>query len=499
MISDLQLYPSYKDSGVEWLGDVPEQWGIKRLKSHLILNDSGIWGEEFIDNGTIVLRSTEQTIYGGWDIKDPAIISLSKSQIAASKLKIGDLVLTKSSGSSNHIGKTSLVDEGIAELNCCFSNFMQRLRLDLFTNPKFIWRCFNSIVGREQLIYQSTTTTGLGNLNGTIIENCVFAFPPLSEQNAIVRYLDYMDRRIRRYINAKKKLIALLEEEKKAIIHNAVTRGLDPNVRLKPSGVEWLGDVPEHWGILILGRCLKSIEQGWSPVGAEGDLQPDQWAVITLSSIHKGKFNSSAFKPIPYSVTIPEGIEIREGDLLISRSNTRDLVGDVCIVTNPRERTIICDLIYRLNPNLKIFDREYLMFLLLSSFGRILIERDARGSSGTMPKINQTHIRSWKVIVPPLDEQKTILEHINYNIKILSTISEHTHRQIALLQEYRTRLIADVVTGKLDVREAAAHLPEEADENDLEIDESLDDLCGINEIEEVDRADGVDNDEVERE
>jgi type I restriction enzyme S subunit len=127
---------------------------------------------------------------------------------------------------------------------------MQRLRVSNNVSPIFAWILLNSRVAREQFVYQTTTTTGLGNLTGTILGNCTFSFPPLDEQAAIVRFLDWANGRLERAIRAKRKVIALLNEQKQAIIHRAVTRGLDPSVPLKPSGIPWLGDIPQHWGIV---------------------------------------------------------------------------------------------------------------------------------------------------------------------------------------------------------------------------------------------------------
>ena len=280
------------------------------------------------------------------------------------------------------------------------------------------------------------------------------------------------------YIRVKQKLIKLLEEQKQAIITGAVTRGLDPNVRLKPSGVEWLPDVPEDWRVRQLGRCLRRIDQGWSPVAAEGELDADQWAVLTLSSVRRGVFNRDAIKPVPHSAQVPSGIQVRNGDLLLTRSNTRDLVGDACIVHNSKSKTVICDLMYRLVPDSAALNESYLMFQLLSRVGRYQIERDARGSSGTMPKIAQRHIRSWQVVVPPLDEQAQIVRSISKAIEAVSQAVTRATAEITLVREFRTKLIADVVTGKLDVREVALQLPVEPEDlesfNDRDADISPD-------------------------
>ena len=212
-----------KDSGVEWLGEVPEHWEVARLKSHLSRNDSGVWGDNFSDTGTVVLRSTEQTVSGGWRINNPAKIELPPKDVESALLETGDLVVTKSSGSQIHIGKTSLVTSSIASLACCFSNFMQRLRVDGNILPVFIWYNLNSRIGREQLIFQSTTTTGLGNLNGTILANCWFSFPPLSEQTAIAKYLDKVTTDVDTAIDRTRRQVELLNEYRTRLIADVVT------------------------------------------------------------------------------------------------------------------------------------------------------------------------------------------------------------------------------------------------------------------------------------
>lgn len=220
-------YPAYKDSGVEWLGKVPEHWETCRLKSRLVKNDSGIWRDHHDPDGTIILRSTEQTVSGGWKIENPARLHLSHMEREAYLLQVGDLVVTKSSGSPDHIGKTSLVTEDVAALGCAFSNFMQRLRLGENTDPKLVWYYLNSPIGREQLVFQSTTTTGLGNLNGKILGNCVIALPPLSEQTAIVEYLDAQTAKIDAAVAAARREIELLREYRTRLIADVVTGKVD--------------------------------------------------------------------------------------------------------------------------------------------------------------------------------------------------------------------------------------------------------------------------------
>jgi len=271
--------------------------------------------------------------------------------------------------------------------------------------------------------------------------------PPADEQRAIVRFLDHIDGRIRRYIRAKTKLIALLNEQKQTTIERAIVD-------------------TSHRAESLLGRYLGSIEQGWSAKAAEGELGPDQWAVMTLSAVRRGVFDGGCVKPIPSTATIPAGIELVDGDLLLTRANTRERVGDTCIVQGVRPRTVLCDLVYRLVPDRTFFHPRFLMFQLLSHSLRTQIESDARGSSGTMPKIAQRHIRAWRVVRPGLDEQQRIVEHLDRAVTAIAQLQARVERDVFTLREYRTRLIADVVTGKLDVRAAAARLPDEPEDDE---------------------------------
>ena len=235
-------YTTYHDTGIEWLGQVPSHWEVCRLKSRLVKNESGIWNDRHNTHGTIVLRSTEQTISGGWRIENPARLVLSPEERETYLLQVGDLLVTKSSGSPDHIGKTSLVTEEIASLACAFSNFMQRLRVDKDTHPKLIWYYLNSPVGREQLIFQSTTTTGLGNLNGKMLGNCIIAIPPLAEQGAIVEYLDAQTARIDAAIAAIRRTVALLGEYRERLVADVVTGKVD--VRAVAAGLPSDADAP---------------------------------------------------------------------------------------------------------------------------------------------------------------------------------------------------------------------------------------------------------------
>ena len=216
-----------KDSGIEWLGKIPAHWDVKPFKALLSRNDSGAWGEDFSEDGIIVLRSTEQTLDGKWNIENPAKRRLKPRESIETRLEEGDLVVTKSSGSELHIGKTSIVDKSVAALNCCFSNFMQRLRLARPNRSRIFWHFMNCPVAREQLIFLSSTTTGLGNLNGTILGNIQVPVATEDEQRKIASFLDRETAKIDTLVAKILEAIDRLKEYRTALISAAVTGKID--------------------------------------------------------------------------------------------------------------------------------------------------------------------------------------------------------------------------------------------------------------------------------
>lgn len=217
-----------KDSGVEWLGRVPSHWTTRQLKDFLLRNDGGVWGDDPEgENDVIVLRSTEQAADGSWNIADPAKRKLSKSDLKKALLVEGDLLLTKSSGSDLHIGKTSLVTAEIAKLNACYSNFMQRLRVSSLVTPKFIHYVLNSQIAREQFVFHSQSTTGLSNLNAGMINSLMVTAPPLAEQKTITEFLDRETAKVDALIEKSRKAIELQKEHRASLISAAVTGKID--------------------------------------------------------------------------------------------------------------------------------------------------------------------------------------------------------------------------------------------------------------------------------
>ena len=298
--------------------------------------------------------------------------------------------------------------------------------------------------------------------------------PPLPEQHAIVRYLDYVDRRIRRYITAKQKLIALLEEEKQAIINQAVTRGLNSNVRLKPSGVEWLGDVPEHWEVRRL-KTLGRIRYGL------GQPPPESTAglpLIRATNVERGRIVERGLIYVdPSDVPMGRDALLKAYEIIVVRSGA--YTADSAIIPPEYEGAVTgYDMVITVNSSLP----QFVAYSLLSTYLRDdqLIVTSTRSAQ---PHLNAEELGTSTLLVPPPSEQATIVDFLDKTTAEIETSIARTRQKIYLIQEYRTRLIADVVTGKLDVREAAAQLPEDdpVEDDDPSADGLSGDLYEINE------------------
>jgi type I restriction enzyme S subunit len=272
-------------------------------------------------------------------------------------------------------------------------------------------------------------------------------YPPPDEQAAIVRFLDWANGRLERAIRAKRKVIALLGEQKQVIIHRAVTRGLDPSVSLKPSGIPWLGDVPQHWETHLNQRVFreKVREHGDAPETQLSLSQRD--GLIATKDMRERSLQTATFDN--WKVTLP-------GDLVLNRfkahlgvffaATLRGIVSFHYGVFAPRRE--LCS--------------KYFELLFHTAPYRAIFAGRSNGMTVGLQNLSNQNFYNVRCVVPPLAEQVAIVDEADRSTLTLNTAISRLEREIELLREYRTRLVADVVTGKLDVREAAARLPDEA-------------------------------------
>lgn len=275
--------------------------------------------------------------------------------------------------------------------------------------------------------------------------------PPLPEQQTIACFLDHKTAQIDALIARKQALLQKLAEKRTALISQAVTMGLDPTVPMKDSGIAWLGKIPSHWKAMRLRFLVEKIEQGWSPQCENQPADDDEWGVLKVGCVNGEYFNESENKALPINLEVRTQYEIQAGDILISRANTKELLGSAAIAITPRKKLLLCDKLYRLIANKEI-DRNYLVRILRSPISRMQYEQNATGVSGSMQNIGQDTIKDLVIPVPPLEEQTLIEQHLTNILGSITASEEKTLSAIAALKEYRAALITAAVTGQIDVR-----------------------------------------------
>lgn len=446
MIDGLKAYPTYKDSGVSWIGEVPEHWEVCRLKYLLRERDSrSIDGTEQLLRVSQYTGLTERKRADSGDEPDTRADSL----VGYKRVEPNDLVVNIMLAWNGSLGVSLF--PGITSPAYCVYQFGANAR------PWYFHYLLRSPAYKDRI---KAVSTGVVESRLRLYTDDLFrlesTLPPPSEQAAIVRFLNHVDGRIRRYIRAKQRLIKLLEEEKQAIIHRAVTRGLDSNSNLKPSGVEWLGDVPAHWEtcrVRYMTRILRgrfSHRPRNAPQFYDGEYPFIQTGDISAARKYiEGYSQTLNEKGLAISKMFPAGTLA----MIITGAKT----GHVAILGFD---ACFPDSAVGFLPLADRADTEFLFYLFIT----LKKELDQAAITSTQENLNVERIGGQVAAWPPLNEQKEIASYIRAQTSSLDESSVKALKQINLIREYRTRLIADVVTGKLDVREAAARSPEVAPE-----------------------------------
>ena len=440
MIAALKPYPEYKVSDVPWLGKIPARWDVRRMKLLLREVDSrSSTGKEQLLRVSQYTGVTQRKSIDGSDAPDTRASSL----VGYKRVTTDDLVINIMLAWNGSMGVSRY--EGIASPAYCVYRFKsgarpwyyhELLRLPLYKGR--IKTAFTGVVESRLRLYSDD----LGRIEALQ--------PPPEEQDAIVRFLGYANGRLERAIRAKRKVVALLHEQKQAIIHRAVTRGLDPTAPLKPSGIPWLGDIPKHWEMKRIKYLLREVDHR-STSGSEPLLSMRRNHGLVLFAEH--------FTRPPQAATLVGFKIVRPGQFVVNRMQAGNGVIFASTLTG------------LVSPDYAVFDPigdanvEFLGELFRSRKVRAKFRAESKGlgtgSSGFLRLYND-RLGAIHVALPPRDEQSAILRGLADDLSGVNTAITHLEREIALLREYRTRLVADVVTGKLDVRPAARQLPAEA-------------------------------------
>lgn len=437
MIPDLQPYPAYKDSGMPWLGEVPAHWAIERLKSSMI-NVIEPTAERQIGDLYVALEHVES-----WTGRLRQAGSAVTFDSQVKRFKSGDVLFGKLRPYLAKVARPR--SDGV-----CVGEFLVlRPRVSAATAP-YVEQLLRSKPVIDA-INSSTFGAKMPRADWQFMGGVAVTLPPVPEQAAIVRYLDYMDRRIRRYIRAKQKLIALLNEEKQAIIHQAVTRGLDSDVRLKPSGVRWLGDVPEHWGVSSSRRLFSPRKERALP----GDVQLS--ATQAYGVIPQADFEQKVGRRVvKIFLHLDQRRHVEKDDFVISMRSFQGGLERAWAAGCIRSSYVV------LKPIAHV-DIGYFAYLL-KSHGYIQALQATSDFIRDGQDLTFNNFCLVDLPIVPLKEQKAIADFLDQATASMNTAISRAYIEVDLIREYRTRLIADVVTGKLDVCAAAAALPEEGEE-----------------------------------
>ena len=440
-MSQFRPYPAYKDSGVEWLGEVPKHWMLTLIKHLALLNPrkSGFAGDteqlcsfvpmEKLKTGVVQLdeeRPIEEVIGGYTYFEDGDVLQAKVTPCFENK----NIAIAK--------GLTNGIGFGSSEINVlrpCQGVTAEYLYYRV-QEDSYMSFCTSSMIGAG----------GLKRVPTDAINNFKVAAPELFEQTQIARFLDHEVARIDTLIEEQQRLIELLKEKRQAVISHAVTKGLDPTVPMKDSGVEWLSEVPAHWEITDLKYVVRSMGQGWSPQCDNYPADDGEWGVLKVGCVNGGVFNAAENKRLPDELEPDAGLAIKKGDLLISRANTRELVGGAAVADKDYPWLILCDKLYRLRLNDKKAQPEFLAFYLGSSAPRGQIELSASGASDSMQNISQSAIMDMHLPLPQISEQKLIVQYLGDTLKRADGLVVEVKNQLFLLQERRSALISAAVT-----------------------------------------------------
>ena len=439
-------YPEYKDSGIDWLGNIPTHWKISRIKFFAEINPS----KTQVRN---LPKDTEVSFLPMEAIGEDGSLKLD------SQKQLGDVI-----NGYTFVGENDLI---IAKITPCFENGKSAIARGLIKQIAFATteviplRCNNSDdTGFLYYLLKCSPFKNIaeGSMYGaggqkrvadSFVANYHFAEPPIAERYKIAAFLDRETAKIDQLIAKQQQLIELLKEKRQAVISHAVTKGLNPNVKMKPSGVEWLGDVPEHWDVCFIKHKCQEITDG---AHISPETENGEHLFISITDIKKGVIdfeNALLTSSASYAYLKKTGCMPFAGDILFSKDGT---IGQTAITPSKVSFVVASSLII-VRPNRALVTSEYMDFLLKSSLVAEQVESFVKGAA--LRRLSIQNLLKIFGVFPPLEEQRKISNYLTKKLSEYDSLEENTGRQIGLLRERRAALISAAVTGKIDVREVA--------------------------------------------
>ena len=433
-------YSSYKQSDVPWLEEVPEHWNVTSFKriadfksgAGFPVNEQG-----HHDFPLPFLKVSDMNLPGN----DKLMVNWTNAVTEETAQALGATIFPTGSILFPKVGGAMLTNKRrVTTRNSCIDNNLMSCVVNN-GDPNFVLRSL------EYLDMGSICKPGpVPAISEGEVREIKIAVPPLDEQAGIVRYLDEADQQIQAYVSAKEKLVTLLEEQRQAIIHRAVTQGLDPNVKLKPSGVEWLGDVPEHWEI----QRSKQIFRPRGELAKPDDIQLS--ATQAYGVIPQDEFEENiGRRVVKISLNLEKRQHVEVDDFVISMRSFQGGLERAWATGCIRSSYVVLSLVREV-------DTQFFSFLFKSQAYIRALQLTANFIRDGQD-LNFNNFSAVDLPVPPIEEQKETGKYLGESTTRIETTISRTRRQIELMEEYRTRLIADVVTGKVDVQNAKVQTP----------------------------------------
>jgi type I restriction enzyme S subunit len=443
-----QRYQIYKESGIEWLGEVPESWMVLVLgRVSNIQGGYAFDSTNFCDEGAPIVQMS--------NLKR-GIIDLSEAKRYPEELCPLEFALTEGDvliGMSGSIGDTGSLGNYAVVQQCdkpCFLN----QRVGKFKRSTQISSDFVKYLIQSPLFFDqvqlSVTGTAQFNISPSQLNKIWLGLPSVNEQQVITVFLDSETTRIDALIQKKERLIELLKEKRIALISHAVTKGLYPNVPMKDSGIEWLGEVPEHWIHVVLGRVCK-IQGGYA--FDSSNFVDEGCPIVQMSNLKRGVLDLSEAKKYPYELC-PCEVELEEGDNLIGMSGSIGDTGSLGNYAIVKKNDLPCYLNQRVG-KLDISSKLYRGFVYYLVQSTLFFEQVQLSVTGTAQfNISPSQLGDIWITLPPTTEQNDISIYLDNETSKIETLIGRVENSITLLREYRSSLINSAVTGKIDLRDA---------------------------------------------
>jgi type I restriction enzyme S subunit len=448
MIRELKPYPAMRKSGIPWLGELPAHWRTERGKWLFRKMDRPVRDADDVvtcfRDGTVTLRKNRR-VRG---------FTEALKEIGYQGIRRGDLIIHAMDAFAGAVGVSDSDGKGTPVYSVCEPHPDADAHYYAYAIREMARSQWIQALAKG--IRERSTDFRFEDFGSQSMP-----LPPRTEQRAIVRCLDYADRWIQRYIRGKQKLIKLLEEQKQAIIHSTVTRGLDSNARLKPSGLEWIADIPEHWELWQIGH-FATVGNGSTPSRSNAAY----WSGGNFPWLNSGSVNASTIMASTQFVTDDALREchlplVPPGSVLVAITGQGKTRGTAAVLAI--EATINQHIAFITpRPVGGAVSPEYLQNFLVAAYSELRRMSDDAGS--TKGALTCEDIRHFRVALPPLHEQQRIVRWAASATAESESALRAATSHVSLLHEYRARLMADVVTGKLDVRKAAAQLPDEIED-----------------------------------